>query len=245
MSRKNALNRLSHLLLGRLWAEHVRWELHGSAACLCTDTLLCVSPMDPEDSGSRCTLSHRSGESTGAFPTAWSGTDEGKSRTPVPWERKRALLQHCVRSRVATRLVVCHEEARATKVSTRTPPCRVVWMPPTMACTTISATWGVLSRTLGMASAHDAQNADSAHLVADLRPNPPILIGKVANSLANALSASVPGVCCRRVSTVWHMPSSCALAYSEVELGGMVRKLWLALKFLVISCLSPLPSHSQ
>ena len=41
---------------------------------------------------------------------------------------------------------------------------------------------------------------DSAHLVADLRPNPPILIGKVANSLANALSASVPGVCSRRVS---------------------------------------------
>ena len=43
-----------------------------------------------------------------------------------------------------------------------------------MACTTISATWGVLSRIMGRASTHDAQNADFAHLVADVRPNPPI-----------------------------------------------------------------------
>ena len=97
MSRKNALNLTLAPASRQTLPEHVK-GLHVSAACLCADTLLCVSPMDPEDSGSRCTLSHRSGEATGAFPKAWSGTGEGESRTLVPWERKRALLQHCVQS---------------------------------------------------------------------------------------------------------------------------------------------------
>ena len=138
------------------------------------------------------------------------------ARTPVPWERKRALLQpewerRCARQ-VAGRTnnmlpeervrwkkpippaalplapllcsaaVVFHGGALATTVSTRTLHCRIVCMPPEALPNTQFVVrhhdapylqlgaFGSLGRRL---SAHDAQNADSAHLVAP-ESHPPI-----------------------------------------------------------------------
>ena len=87
MSRNNALNLTRNTFNGGCTFPQ--------PACA---TLLCVSSMDLKNFGSSCTLFHRSGKATGAFPDAWSGTGDGESRILVPWERERALPQHCVRS---------------------------------------------------------------------------------------------------------------------------------------------------
>ena len=50
-----------------------------------------------------------------------------------------------------------------------------------MVLTTMSATPGLLWLIMPNASAHDAQEAAAAHLVADLNPNTPILIGRMAS----------------------------------------------------------------
>ena len=75
-----------------------------------------------------------------------------------------------------------------------------------MVRTTKLATPRFLWLIMAKASALDAHYAAAAHLVADLNPNPPILIGRVAISRAKFCSSTSPGTCCRHggsVRIVW------------------------------------------
>ena len=103
-----------------------------------------------------------------------------------------------------------------------------------MACSTISATWGVLSLIIGRASAHDAQNADWAHLVADLRPKPPIFIGQ---------NCQISGECSFRFRAWCLMEESfhCLPQALGRELSFI---LWCNLVALSANCGWPLDWHS-
>ena len=79
------------------------------------------------------------------------------------------------------------------------------------------------------ASAQEAQFAAAAQRVADLKPKPPMRIGRDATCLACSTSPSEPGSGPIRARAVPHMPSSCSRLYSEDNAGGRVRNVWLAL----------------
>ena len=55
-------------------------------------------------------------------------------------------------------------------------------------------------------------------------PNPPILIGRVANCWV-----SPSGWTSNKTLSVFQMPSSCAEQYAAQQLGGIVRIVWFAL----------------
>ena len=65
---------------------------------------------------------------------------------------------------------------------------------------------------MGSASAHDAQKVAGAVLTADRNPNPPILMGNVANLCAVAFWGWVPGTLPNKDSMVLSIPVSCLCA---------------------------------